>query len=113
MTVANGALLKLVQVIMAELKDKPVRINEVGSNEPHYLALCLLSLTVVPQQVVIGCYVTPWDNLTPPPGINFPYTNNEEMGKALLGVMIHPNSKGASMSVSTEHVSKLAAEGTV
>ncbi len=29
MTIANGALLKLVQVITAEHKDKPVRINEV------------------------------------------------------------------------------------
>ena len=29
MTIANGALLKLAQVIMAEHKDKPVRINEV------------------------------------------------------------------------------------
>jgi enoyl-[acyl-carrier-protein] reductase (NADH) len=29
MTIANGALLKLVQVISAEHKDKPVRINEV------------------------------------------------------------------------------------
>ena len=29
MTIANGALLKLVQVIIAEHKDKPVRINEV------------------------------------------------------------------------------------
>lgn len=29
MTIANGALLKLAQVLMSELKDKPVRINEV------------------------------------------------------------------------------------
>ena len=28
-TISNGALLKLVQVIIAEHKDKPVRINEV------------------------------------------------------------------------------------
>ena len=28
-TVANGALIKFSQVIMTELKDKPVRINEV------------------------------------------------------------------------------------
>ncbi len=28
-TVANGALMKLVQVIMTEHKDKPIRINEV------------------------------------------------------------------------------------
>ena len=32
MTIANGALLKLVQVITAEHKDKPVRINEVRNN---------------------------------------------------------------------------------
>ena len=29
MTIASGSLLKLAQVIMAEHKDKPVRINEV------------------------------------------------------------------------------------
>ena len=29
LAVANGALLKLVQVLIAEHKDKPVRINEV------------------------------------------------------------------------------------
>ena len=28
-TIASGSLLKLAQVIMAEHKDKPVRINEV------------------------------------------------------------------------------------
>ncbi len=28
-TIASGALMKMVQVIMAEHKDKPIRINEV------------------------------------------------------------------------------------
>ena len=70
------------------------------------------SLTVVPLQVLISCYVIPWDKHTPPTGLNVPHTNNVEMGKALLGVIVHPNSKGVSMTISIEHLSKLATEGT-
>lgn len=64
-------------------------------------------------QFVISCFVTPWDNPTVPPGINFPHCDNIEMGKALLGVVIHPNAKGESMTVVPDTLKKLAENGTL
>ena len=52
----------------------------------------------------------PWDSA--PPSVKLPCANNVEMGKALVGVMVHPNSKVASMASTPEHLSKLATEGT-
>lgn len=90
-TIANSVLLKLSEVLKAELKDKPVRINDF----------------------VIACFVTPWDNPTVPPGINFPTVDNIKMGKALLGVVVHPTSRGAAITVSPDVLDKLAQTGAV
>ena len=57
--------------------------------------------------------VGPWDNPTPPPGINMPHTDNIEMGKGLLGLVLHPNSKGESMKVVPDSLKKLAENGTL
>jgi hypothetical protein len=48
-----------------------------------------------------------------PPGINYPTVDNIEMGKALLGVVIHPNAKGASMNVTPDTLKKLIEIGTL
>ena len=64
-------------------------------------------------QFVISIFVTPWDNPTVPPGINFPTADNIEIGKALLGVVIHPNAKGASMNVTPDTLKKLIENGTL
>ena len=39
MTIASGALQKLLQVIIAEHKDKPVRVNEVWHYDDDQLVL--------------------------------------------------------------------------
>ena len=65
-------------------------------------------------QFVISTFVTPWDNPTVPPAVaSFPHCDNIEMGKALLGVVIHPNAKGESMQVVPDTLKKLAENGIV
>lgn len=66
-------------------------------------------------QFVISCYVTPWDDPTPPAGIDatFPHCDNIEMGKGLLGVIIHPNTKGESMKVVPDNLKNLTENGTL
>ena len=64
-------------------------------------------------QFVISCFVTPWDNPTISPEVTFPRVNNVQMGKALLGVIIHPNSKGATLNVVPEVLDKLAQTGAL
>ena len=128
MTIANGALLKLAEVLVAEHIDKPVRVNEVCfyKNMPwcthttdyvdlvftrHYTPL--LSLV----QLVICSAVTPWDTPTLPPApdmtFSIPTVDNIEVGKALLGVIIHPNAKGGTMNVVPDSLKKLAENGTL
>ncbi len=64
-------------------------------------------------QFVICCFVTPWDDSTVPQGISFPSTDNITMGKSLLGVTIHPNSKGAVMNITPENVEQVATTGAL
>ena len=64
-------------------------------------------------QCVIGCFVTPWDDPTVPPGLTFPHTDNIKMGKAVLGMVVHPNAKGVSMDAVPNTLEKLAQNGTV
>ena len=119
MTIANGALLKLAQVLAAEHKDKPVRINEVRPSCYNIImeysnARILLTLFMLLLQFVICSYVAPWDNLTVPPDYAiFPHTDNLAMGKALLGVIVHPNAKGESISVLPDSLKKLAESGAL
>ena len=55
--------------------------------------------------------VGPCDNPTPP-GTNMPHTDNIEMGQGLLGLVLHPNTKGESMKVVPDNLKKLAENGT-
>ena len=67
-------------------------------------------------QFVIATIVTPWDNPTVPPAfakLSIPPVDNIEMGKALLGVVIHPNAKGVSMNVMSDSLKKLIENGTL
>ncbi len=57
--------------------------------------------------------MTPWDNPTVPPGLTFSRTDNVTMGKGLLGVIVHPNSKNVVLDVTVENVEKLAKDGTL
>ena len=77
------------------------------------LAFCALQLHFM--QFVISCYVAPWDNPTPPAGIDatFPHCDNIEMGNGLLGVVIHPNTKGESMIVMPDNLKQLTENGTL
>ena len=69
-------------------------------------------------QFVIATIVIPWDNPTVAPAfskLSIPPVDNIEMGKALLGVIIHPNAKGVSMNVTSNSGSlkKLIENGTL
>lgn len=68
-------------------------------------------------QFAIGCFVVPWDDPTLPPGLppgmTFHPVSNIEMGKALLGVIVHPNAKGVSIDAVPDNLEKLAQNGTV
>ena len=67
--------------------------------------------TVLFIQFAIATFVTPWDNPTVPPG--FTPVDNIEAGKALLGVIIHPNARGVSLNVVPGTLKKLAENGTL
>ena len=121
LTLANGAEMKLAQVVMNELKDKPVRINEVSQTlqvfpQPYVHTHSFMLFLLFCLQFVISCYVSPWDEKTLPPAIvsiNLPHADNLKMGKALLGVIVHQNAKGESMRVEPDNLEKLAQTGTL
>ena len=54
---------------------------------------------------MIACLVTAWDNVLPNSVSNF------EMGKALLGVVVHPAARSLSMVVTPENMDQLAKTG--
>ena len=62
-------------------------------------------------QVVVGLLVLPWDAEKPKLGPGFEAVFNVEMGKALLGVALHPAAKGLCMKVEAKDLEKLATEG--
>ena len=67
-------------------------------------------------QFVISTVITPWDNPTVAPAfakLSSSPVDNIEMGKALLGVIIHPNAKGVSMNVTSNSLKKLIESGTL
>lgn len=62
---------------------------------------------------MIGSQVLPWNNLTSLPlGEDVPCMDNLKMGKALLGVIIHPTARAMVMNVSVDNVEKIVNEGT-
>ena len=54
---------------------------------------------------MIACFVNAWDNVLPNSVSNF------EMGKALLGVVVHPAARSLSMVVTPENMDQLAKTG--
>ncbi len=60
-------------------------------------------------QYVISCLVTPWDDSTVPTAS----IDNVTMGKGLLGVTLHPSSKGAVMNITPDNVEQVATTGTL
>ena len=78
----------------------------------NYAHVYLVFKYLLALQFAISTLVTPWDNLTMPPGVT--HVDNIEAGKALLGVIIHPKAKGVTLNVVVpETLKKLAENGTL
>ena len=59
--------------------------------------------------------MTHWDDPKTIPGVDtsFPHCDNIEMGKGLLGLVLHPNTKGESMKVVPDNLKRLTENGTL
>lgn len=59
---------------------------------------------------MIGCLVVPWDKET---GDNPAAVSNIQMGRALLGTIVHPAARSLSMMVQPQDLEKLATTGVI